>query len=251
MSCNGAGGRGKRTFPPAVVAVYIGGMISPLNTVRDLMYWLTARLAAENSEDVSATASCFVMHNVELPSQKDRREKLQAELSYEELNAVWFQYLSTSVERLDSLPIPSTYPAPPKRFPERKTIVIIDGLDLIQVPSLTWVPFLLPESVELILSCSDSTSWVSALTQGNRIREERVIRLSPLSVYARKELVAFYLRSAGTGKGWGVALGEHLTIKHMDTIADESSPIHLGCIRKRRGSNTGGGSRRCTVTGVV
>ena len=53
------------------------------------------------SEDVSATASCFVMHNVELPSQKDRREKLQAELSYEELNAVWFQYLSTSVERLD------------------------------------------------------------------------------------------------------------------------------------------------------
>jgi hypothetical protein len=228
MSSNGAGGRGKRTFPPAVVAVYIGGMISPLNTVRDLMYWLTARLAAENSEDVSATASCFVMHNVELPSQKDRREKLQAELSYEELNAVWFQYLSTSVERLDSLPIPSTYPAPPKRFPERKTIVIIDGLDLIQVPSLTWVPFLLPESVELILSCSDSTSWVSALTQGNRIREERVIRLSPLSVYARKELVAFYLRSAGTGKGWGVALGEHLTIKHMDTIADESSPIHLG-----------------------
>ena len=232
MSSNGAGERGKRTIPPAVVAVYIGGMISPLNTVRDLMYWLTARLAAETSEDVSATASCFVMHNVELPSQKDRREKQQAELSYEELNAVWCQYLSTSVERSDFLPMPSTYLAPPKRFPGRKTIVIIDGLDHIQVPSLTWVPSLLPESVELILSCSDSTSdstlsWVSELTQGNRIREERVIRLSPLSLYARKELVAFYLlrgggTSGGIGKGWGVSLGEHLTMKHMDTIVSQA-----------------------------
>jgi len=241
MSISGAGGRGKQAFPPAVVAVYLGGMISPLKSVRDLMYWLTVRLAEESGEDVSATASCFVMQCVELSAQKDRREKQQAELSYEELNAVWLRYLSTSVASPDSLPMPSTYPAPPKRFPGRKTIVIIDGLDEIQVPNLTWVPVIVPDSVELVLSCSDgsSSAWLSALTQGNRIREERVIRLSPMSIYARKELVAFYLRRGGgssgsTGKGWAVALGERLTIKHMDTIVSRAchaypDALHFTC----------------------
>ena len=75
----------------------LNGMATAADWMSAASFISMAGLIAFNGYDASATASCFVMQCVELSAQKDRREKQQAELSYEELNAVWLRYLSTSV----------------------------------------------------------------------------------------------------------------------------------------------------------
>jgi hypothetical protein len=56
----GGGGR-------QVVAVYCGGMISPVRSMRDLLYWLVARVGEETGTDCCVRANSWVMRRVELP----------------------------------------------------------------------------------------------------------------------------------------------------------------------------------------
>ena len=197
----------------AVVSLFCRGFISPPKTARDIMFWLVVSLGLETGKNVLSGASSWVVgaHEVELLGRR-RLQELN-ELGFEDLVSVWLRFLESADPPAQPMPTNSpprkNAPRPP---PSRKTVVIIDGLDVLETVDVSWLPFSLPMSVEIVLSCCDdgdttdvpsagerrggvggvatslnssttsttSSSWLSAFLKGGRVHNDRVIRLAGL-----------------------------------------------------------------------
>ena len=225
---------------PTVVSVYCGGMLSPVHSVEEVLYWLLVRLGEQTGLDVSMGASSWAMAHVELPAEQAERVALLTTRGIHDLKAMWLRFLDAARHTGASLHCPSTAaPAMPARSlgavapvtgqsgaarRRQQIVVIVDGLDEMPVPDVSWVPWVLPPSLQLVLSCHDGGGsggavggWLHALTAGGRVSETNVLVLEPLSLHARKELVAAVLTRPACGDR---ALGVQLNMSQRDQLVE-------------------------------